>query len=124
LQKIPCYGDKIPWERLIGTLRRECVDHVIALGEAHLRRVLIEFAAYYNASRIHRALDKDAPLHRAIESVGIIHHFTTCSCRPSSRILPGLNFSTLDKVFGIHTDIDASRYTDFTVIEDAAARLK
>src|SRR5262245_56932160 len=52
-----------PWqngfaERLIGTLRRECVDHVIVQGEAHLRRMLIKFAHYYNNARIHRALAK------------------------------------------------------------------
>ena len=61
-----------PWqngyaERLIGTIRRECVDHVIVFGEAHLRRILGEFAAYYN-----RALSKDAPVHRAIERLGDI----------------------------------------------------
>jgi transposase InsO family protein len=54
-----------PWqngfaERLIGTIRRECVDHLIVRGEAHLRRVLVEFAAYYNESRIHHSLGKDA----------------------------------------------------------------
>jgi transposase InsO family protein len=66
-----------PWqncyaERLIGTIRRECVDHLIVLGEAHLRRVVVEFAAYYNGSRIHHSLGKDAPFHRAIERVGSI----------------------------------------------------
>jgi transposase InsO family protein len=66
-----------PWqngfaERLIGTLRRECVDHVIVLGEAHLRRTLIKFADYYNNVRIHRALAKDAPISRPIERLGVI----------------------------------------------------
>jgi transposase InsO family protein len=66
-----------PWqnpyvERLIGTIRRECLDHMIVFGQAHLRRVLGKFAAYYNESRIHRSLDKDAPFHRAIERVGAI----------------------------------------------------
>src|SRR5262245_40400223 len=66
-----------PWqngsaERLIGTLRRECVDHLIVLAEAHLRRALFEFAAYYNGSRVHHSLAKDAPFHRAIERVGSI----------------------------------------------------
>jgi len=69
------------------SLRRECVDHLIVLGGAHLRRVLTEFAAYYNASDSLR-LDKDAPFHRAIQSVWY-HHLTTCSRRPSSPILPG-----------------------------------
>ena len=66
-----------PWqncfaERLIGTIRRECVDHLIVLGEAHLRSVLIEFAAYYNETRIYRSLNKDAPFRRAIEHLGAI----------------------------------------------------
>ena len=66
-----------PWqnayvERLIGTIRRECLDHMIVFGEAHLRQILGKYAAYYNESRIHRSLDKDAPFHRAIERLGVI----------------------------------------------------
>src|SRR6266436_2258981 len=66
-----------PWqngfaERLIGSIRRECVDHLVVLGEAHLRQILGEFAAYYNKSRTHRALSQDAPVHRAIEWLGAI----------------------------------------------------
>jgi transposase InsO family protein len=66
-----------PWqngyvERLIGTIRRECLDHLIVFGEAHLRRILVKYAAYYNSSRIHRSLNKDAPLPRAIEHLGVI----------------------------------------------------
>jgi transposase InsO family protein len=66
-----------PWqnayvERLIGTIRRECLDHMIVFGEAHLRRILSKYAVYYNASRIHRSLDKDAPFHRAIKRLGVI----------------------------------------------------
>jgi len=66
-----------PWqnayvERLIGTIRRECLDHMIVFGEAHLRRILGKYAAYYNASRIHRSLNKDAPLPRTIEHLGVI----------------------------------------------------
>jgi transposase InsO family protein len=45
---------------------------MIVFGQAHLRRILDKFAAYYNESRIHRSLDKDAPFHRAIERVGAI----------------------------------------------------
>ena len=64
-----------PWqrayiERVIGTIRRECLDHVIVFGEAHLRRILSVYAAYYNESRTHRSLNKDAPFHRAIERLG------------------------------------------------------
>src|SRR5467141_2643608 len=66
-----------PWqngfaERLIGSIRRECVDHIVVLGEMHLRRVLKSYARYYNELRTHRSLDKDAPLHRAIQHVGSI----------------------------------------------------
>ena len=54
-----------PWqngfaERLIGSIRRECTDHMVALGTEHLRRVLQSYARYYNVWRTHRALDKDA----------------------------------------------------------------
>ena len=66
-----------PWqngfaERLIGSIRRECVDHVVVLGEAHLRRILMGYSAYYNELRTHRSLGKDAPIHRAIQHVGRI----------------------------------------------------
>jgi transposase InsO family protein len=66
-----------PWqngyaERLIGTIRRECVDHMIVFGEEHLRRILGEFAAYYNKARVHRSLEMDAPVHRQIERLGVI----------------------------------------------------
>jgi hypothetical protein len=58
--------------RLIGSIRRECLDHMIVLGEAHLRRILRGYAAYYNVSRTHRSLNKDAPLQRAIERLGAV----------------------------------------------------
>ncbi len=66
-----------PWqngvaERLIGTLRRECLDHVMIFGDAHLRRVLSAYASYYNRTRTHRTLQKDAPLGRAVQQVGSI----------------------------------------------------
>src|SRR5204862_4618295 len=66
-----------PWqngfaERLIGTLRRECVDHVIVLGEAHLRRTLSKVADNYNNVRIHRAFAQDAPISRPIRRLGVI----------------------------------------------------
>ena len=66
-----------PWqnpyaERLIGTLRRECLDHVLIVGEGHLRRMLASYSSYYNESRTHLALEKDAPLQRAIQRCGAI----------------------------------------------------
>ena len=48
-------------ERLIGTLRRECLDHMIVINERHLRHVLGEYACHYNGMRPHRSLSLDAP---------------------------------------------------------------
>jgi transposase InsO family protein len=66
-----------PWqnghaERLIGSIRRECTDHVIVLGEEHLRVILAKYASYYNEVRTHVSLGKDAPCTRAIEWLGDI----------------------------------------------------
>src|SRR6202790_4790440 len=66
-----------PWqngfaERLIGSIRRECVDHIIVLGEMHLRRILKSYADYYNSVRTHRSLNKDAPVTRQIQRIGSI----------------------------------------------------
>ena len=66
-----------PWqnpyvERLIGTVRRECLDRVLIFGEAHLRQILASYAAYYNEVRTHLALGKDAPVGRAVQRSGAI----------------------------------------------------
>ena len=76
-----------PWqngfaERLIGSIRRECVDHIIVLGEAHLRRILKSYARYYNETGTHLALDKNAPLSHTVQRSGRI------LCRP---VLGGLH---------------------------------
>jgi hypothetical protein len=79
-----------PWqnpyaERVIGSIRRECLDHMIILGACHLRRVLSSYADYYNGMRTHLSLSKDAPEGRpilppehgcvtALEHVGGLHH--------------------------------------------------
>jgi len=79
-----------PWqnpfvERLIGTLRRDCIDHVIIFGENHLRRILRDYLAYYHGCRTHLSLEKDSPAPRKVESqdqgkivefpmVGGLHH--------------------------------------------------
>lgn len=79
-----------PWqnpyvERVIGTIRRECLDHVIVLNEAHLKRLLADYLAYYHRSRPHQSLDRNAPLPRQVEppergkvvaipQVGGLHH--------------------------------------------------
>src|ERR1700716_2247058 len=61
-----------PWqnpyvERLIGTIRRDCLDHVLIFGERHLRRVLTLYSLYYNETRTHLGLGKDAPRRRAVQ---------------------------------------------------------
>ena len=76
-----------PWrngyaERLIGSIRRECVDHVIVAGERHLRHVLLSYMKYYNEARTHLPLNKDPPVPRAVERAGHIR------CRP---VLGGLH---------------------------------
>ena len=79
-----------PWqnpyaERLIGSIRRECLDHVIVLGEKHLLRLLTEYFCYYHRSRTHLSLEKDCPEHRQVQpsemgeivefpEVGGLHH--------------------------------------------------
>jgi len=81
---------RCPWqnpyvERLIGSIRRECVDHVIVWNQRSLRRILQSYFAYYQHSRTHLALDKDTPEPRAVEpadrgrvltipQVGGLHH--------------------------------------------------
>ena len=62
-----------PWqnpyaERVIGSIRQECLDHMIVLGERHLRRILGEYVRYYNESRCHRSLDGNAPVPREVET--------------------------------------------------------
>ncbi|MGB7011633.1 MAG: integrase core domain-containing protein, partial [Pseudolabrys sp.] len=79
-----------PWqngfaERLIGSIRHECLDHVIIRGEAHLCRILRSHAMYYNKIRTQRSLDKDAPIWRPVQRTkaitsnpilgGLHHHY-------------------------------------------------
>jgi transposase InsO family protein len=66
-----------PWqnayiERMIGSLRRECLDHVLIFGERHLRHVLKSYSVYYNETRTHLGLGKDSPLPRPIQRIGTI----------------------------------------------------
>ena len=66
-----------PWqnghtERLIGSIRRECLDHVVVFGERHLRHILLSYMQYYNDARTHLSLNKDAPVPRAIQAIGRI----------------------------------------------------
>jgi transposase InsO family protein len=64
-----------PWqngyaERLIGSIRRDCLDHVVVFGERHLRHLLNSYQEYYNETRTHLSLRKDAPVSRAVQAVG------------------------------------------------------
>ena len=59
-------------ERLIGSIRRECLDHIVVLSEAHLRRILQTYARYYNNIRTHWSLNKDTPVSRPVQRTGII----------------------------------------------------
>ena len=70
-QHVPT-APRSPWqnayiERLIGSIRRECLDHVVVFNEMHLRRVLREYLAYYTEARTHLGLGKDCPEPREIE---------------------------------------------------------
>ena len=66
-----------PWqnayaERLIGSIRRECMDHIVVFGERHLRHVLLSYMDYYNGTRTHLSLSNDAPISRGVERAGNI----------------------------------------------------
>ncbi|KKL27715.1 hypothetical protein LCGC14_2382360, partial [marine sediment metagenome] len=81
---------RAPWqnpyvERVIGSIRRECLDHVIILNERHLRSILAEYFGYYHESRTHLSLDRNSPGPRAVcppeqgnvvakEYLGGLHH--------------------------------------------------
>jgi transposase InsO family protein len=102
-----------PWqngfaERLIGSIRRECLDHVIVLGEAHMRRTLKSYARYYNGVRTHRSLNKDAPVSRPVQRSGFIN---------SHAILGGLHHHYARVLFfGTHSGtVRPSRLTDRSI---------
>jgi transposase InsO family protein len=66
-----------PWqngycERAIGSIRRDCLDHVIVFGERHLRHLLQCYATCYNQSRTHLSLNKDSPVRRPVHAVGYV----------------------------------------------------
>ena len=70
-RRLPAHLGKTAYaERLIGSIRRECIDHVVVFGERHLRHVLLSYKDYYNATRTHLSLNKDAPVHRGVEWAG------------------------------------------------------
>ena len=86
-------ADRSPWqnpyvERVIGSIRRECLDHIVILGGRHLKRVLSSYVTYYHGARTHLSLVKDAPDGREVQTivkgrvvelnqVGGLHHLYT-----------------------------------------------
>ena len=96
-----------PWqngyaERLIGSIRRECLDHVVVFGERRLRHVLSCYIDYYNAARTHLSLEKDTPVARAVQSIGPIQ------ARP---VLGGLHhqYARIDLRQGQGSDLGAGQ---------------
>jgi hypothetical protein len=91
-----------PWqnpyaEQLIGTLRRDCLDHVLIFGARHLRRLLAAYSRHYNETRTHVSLDNDSPSGRAIQRYGAIvttpilsglHHYYARICEREGIDLP------------------------------------
>jgi transposase InsO family protein len=89
VEEVIC-APRSPWqnpyaERLIGSIRRECLDHVIVLNERHLRRILHSYFEYYLTARTHLSLNRNAPIEREVEppshgrvlsipQVGGLHH--------------------------------------------------
>jgi hypothetical protein len=79
-----------PWqngycERAIGSIRRECLDHVVVFGERHLRHLLRSYATYYNSARTHLSVNKDAPSPRTVPLVAFclchfLADFIICMC--------------------------------------------
>ena len=89
IEEVPI-APRSPWqnpyvERLIGSIRRDCLDHVIVLHERHLRRLLTDYFSYYHHWRTHQALEMDCPMPRPVQrpelgpimeipEVGGLHH--------------------------------------------------
>ena len=105
-----------PWqngfaERLIGSIRRECVDHFVVLGEAHLRRILQTYAGYYNDIRTHRSLDKDAPVSRPVQWTGIINSHAILG-----GLLRGSHYRPACNGFGPPCELIAARFAPLPIL--------
>jgi transposase InsO family protein len=85
-------------ERLIGSIRRECLDHVVVFGEAHPRRIVKAYASYYNEVRTHLALHKDAP-ELPPRSIGRFCRGAAIAGRSASSIRSGLSSDEAQLLF-------------------------
>jgi transposase InsO family protein len=99
-------------ERLIGSIRRECLDHIVVFGEAHLRRILRAYGDYYNNIRMHLALAEDLPLLRPIQRFGEF------AARP---VLGGLHHQYCRILFSVGTVLEIGARAVVAVGEAADA---
>jgi hypothetical protein len=95
-----------PWqngysERVIGSIRRDCLDHVVVFGERHLRHLLNAYQKYYNEARTHLSLHKDAPILRAVQTVGRML---------AVPVLGGLHHQYLERKFPTGTGREIARF--------------
>ena len=100
-----------PWqngyaERLMGSIRRECLDHVVVFSERHLRHLLLSYMKYYNGARTHLSLDKDAPISRTVDRRS--HSLSPNPGRAASPICPDLRQAHV-AVDGVAVTNDVSR---------------
>jgi transposase InsO family protein len=114
-----------PWqngfaERLIGSIRRECLNHIVVSGEAHLRRVLRTYAGYYNKIRTHRSLDKDAPISRPVQRPEASNH--TLFWVDFITITPGSKFSAYTPVRTVGSEVFPNENYLTSVLQPAEAR--
>ena len=75
IEEVPI-APRSPWqnpycERLIGSIRRECLDHMIILNEDHLRRILKSYFQYYHEARAHLSLERNSPIPREVEPASV-----------------------------------------------------
>jgi hypothetical protein len=122
-----------PWqnpfaERVIGSIRRECLDHVIVFGEAHLRRILTDYFAYYHESRTHLSLNRNAPVPRDVERRSVARSSrspTSAACITGTRGPPEqLNTDESSSFSGANTCAHADQHRNRRSTEDTALPLQ
>jgi hypothetical protein len=96
-QRLRAHWENGPAERLIGSIRRECPDHIVVFGDTHLRRILVAYTGYYDDLRTHLSLDEDSPNRRPIQRPATYR--AADSRRTSSSLLPDLVLITHRRPF-------------------------